>query len=112
MLLAMKRTTLLLVPLALLAGQISAQTGGDPIVQIKDEGMNHSQVMQTLSYLSDVIGPRFTAGPNMKRANNWTKDKMTEWGLSNAHMWPGDRSVGTGRSSAFPPRPRRARIFP
>ena len=26
--------------------------------KIKDEGMNRSQVMQTLSYLSDVIGQR------------------------------------------------------
>ena len=31
------------------------------IDRIKDEGMNHSQVMQTLSYLSDVIGQRLTA---------------------------------------------------
>jgi hypothetical protein len=29
----------------------------DPIVRIKDEGLKRSQVMETLSYLSDVIGP-------------------------------------------------------
>jgi len=27
--------------------------------------MNRSQVMNTLSYLSDVIGPRLTGSPNM-----------------------------------------------
>lgn len=58
----------------------------DPIARIKDEGMNRSQVMQTLSYLSDVIGPRLTASPNLKRANEWTRDKLTSWGLENAHL--------------------------
>ncbi len=58
----------------------------DVIARIKDEGMNRSQVMQTLSYLSDVIGARLTASPNMKRANEWTRDKMAEWGLQNAHL--------------------------
>jgi carboxypeptidase Q len=58
----------------------------DPIERIKDEGMNRSQVMQILSYLSDVIGPRLTGSPNLKRANEWTRDKLTSWGLQNAHL--------------------------
>jgi hypothetical protein len=58
----------------------------DPIARIKDEGMNRSQVMQTLSYLTDVIGPRLTASPNLKRANEWTRDQMKSWGLENAHL--------------------------
>ena len=58
----------------------------DPIVRIKDEGMNRSKVMETLSYLSDVIGPRLTASPGMKRANEWTRDQLTKWGLQNAHL--------------------------
>jgi hypothetical protein len=60
----------------------------DPIQRIKDEGMNRSQVMTTLSYLSDVIGPRLTASPGMKRANEWTRDQLTKWGLQNAHLEP------------------------
>ncbi|PYS81012.1 MAG: peptidase M28 [Acidobacteria bacterium] len=48
--------------------------------------MNRSQVMQTLSYLSDVIGPRLTASPNAKRANEWTRDRLTSWGLQNGHL--------------------------
>jgi len=58
----------------------------DPIDRIKDEGMNRSQVMKTLSYLSDVIGPRLTNSPNMKRANEWTRDQLTSWGLQNGHL--------------------------
>jgi hypothetical protein len=58
----------------------------DPIERIKDEGLNRSQVMQTLSYLSDVIGPRLTASPGMKRANEWTREQLSKWGLENAHL--------------------------
>ena len=58
--------------------------------------MNRSQVMQTLSYLSDVIGPRLTASPGMKRANEWTRDQLTKWGLQNATSNRGDHSVAAG----------------
>src|SRR5437667_179937 len=72
------------------AQQTPAKDPNDPIERIKDEGLNRSQVMQTLSYLSDVIGPRLTASPNMMRACTWTRDTMTKWGLQNAHLeaWP------------------------
>jgi carboxypeptidase Q len=60
----------------------------DPIERIKKEGLDRSQVMATLSHLTDVIGPRLTASPAMKRANEWTRDQMTEWGLENAHLEP------------------------
>jgi len=66
--------------------QQPAPDPNDPIVRIKEEGMKRSQVMQTLSYLSDVIGPRLTASPNMKRACNWTRDTLERWGMQNAHL--------------------------
>jgi hypothetical protein len=68
------------------APQQPTRDPNDPIERIKDEGMNRSQVMQILSYLSDVIGPRLTGSSNLKRANEWTRDKMAEWGLGNAHL--------------------------
>ena len=58
----------------------------DPIDRIKEEGLNHSQVMKTLSHLTDVIGPRLTASPAMKEANEWTRDTLKGWGLENAHL--------------------------
>jgi hypothetical protein len=58
----------------------------DAIARVKDEGLNRSHVMDTLSYLSDVIGPRLTGSPNMKRANEWTRDQLAKWGLQNAHL--------------------------
>lgn len=68
------------------AQQTPPKDPNDPIERIKDEGMNRSQVMNTLSYLTDVIGPRLTASPNMKRANEWTRDQLSKWGLQNAHL--------------------------
>ena len=68
------------------ANQQPALDPNDPIAKIRDEGMNRSQVMQTLSYLTDVIGPRLTASPQMKRANEWTRDTLAKWGLQNAHL--------------------------
>jgi carboxypeptidase Q len=56
------------------------------IDKIKDEGINRSQVMKTLSYLTDVIGSRLTGSPNLKRANEWTRDTMTKWGMQNAKL--------------------------
>lgn len=56
------------------------------IDKIKEEGMKHSQVMDILSYLTDVPGARLTGSPNIKVAQNWAKTKLTEWGLQNAHL--------------------------
>ncbi|HEY9281891.1 MAG TPA: M20/M25/M40 family metallo-hydrolase [Pyrinomonadaceae bacterium] len=60
----------------------------DPVAKIMDEGMNRSQVMQILSHLTDVIGPRLTNSPQMKRANEWTRDQMLKWGMQNARLEP------------------------
>jgi hypothetical protein len=59
----------------------------DPvIVRIRDEGMNRSHVRETLDYLCNVIGPRLTGSPNLWRANEWTRDRLTSWGLVDAHL--------------------------
>ncbi len=61
----------------------------DPaIAKIREEGLEHSKVMDTLDYLCNVIGPRLTASPNAKRANQWTRDQLESWGLTNAHLEP------------------------
>lgn len=54
--------------------------------QIRNEGLLHSHVMEYMEGLSDGIGPRLTGSPNMKKANEWTRDRMTDAGLVNAHL--------------------------
>ncbi len=54
------------------------------------EGMQRSHVAADLEYLTDVIGPRLTGSPAMRRANEWTAAKMTEYGVDRVALepWP------------------------
>ena len=44
------------------------------MTEIRNEGFRNSKVMEIEEQLTDVIGPRLTGSPNMKRANEWTRD--------------------------------------
>ena len=54
--------------------------------QIRIEGLTHTHVMEYASALMDGIGPRLTGSPNLKRANEWTRDQLAAMGCSNAHL--------------------------
>jgi peptidase M28-like protein len=53
---------------------------------IREEGLSHSHVMDYASALMDGIGPRLTGSPNLKHANEWTRDQFTAMGCTNAHL--------------------------
>jgi carboxypeptidase Q len=76
----------------------------DAIYRIKDEALNRSQVMETLSYLTDVHGPRLTNSPNMRAAAAWAKQRLESYGLANVALeawgpfgrgWVNERMVAT-----------------
>src|ERR1700730_3199840 len=54
--------------------------------RIRDEAIGHSHVMEYASGLTDGIGGRLTGSPNVKRANEWTRDQLAAMGCSNAHL--------------------------
>ena len=56
------------------------------VSRIRYEGFRNSKVMELASGLMDGIGPRLTGSPNAKRANEWTRDQLTSFGLVNAHL--------------------------
>ncbi len=56
------------------------------VTRIRDEGFTNSKVMDTVGYLTDVIGPRVTGSPQMREANDWTRQRLESWGLANAHL--------------------------
>lgn len=58
----------------------------EAIYKIKDEAINRSQVMETLSFLTDVHGPRLTNSPNMRSAGAWAKARLEGYGLSNVAL--------------------------
>ncbi len=52
----------------------------------KDEGLKKSQVMDILSVLSDVYGPRLAGSPDYNEAAAWASQKLSSWGLQNVHF--------------------------
>lgn len=62
----------------------------DPAInnRIIDAAMNHGEVMDTAQYLTDHIGGRMTNSPQMRAAEQWTKQRFTDFGLSNARLEP------------------------
>ena len=47
-----------------------------------EEGLQRSQVMEHLSWLCDVHGPRVTGSPNLKKAQEWAKQTFATMGLA------------------------------
>ncbi len=64
---------LLFAPISVQA-QSSVDTTG--VGLLIAEAMERSEVMQNLQYLSDVIGPRLSGSPAMRRANDWVAERF------------------------------------
>lgn len=98
-------------------GTGGAGSGGDAVdlgivTRIRNEGFHHSQVMATLEHLTDVIGPRLTGTPQLKQANEWTRDQLAGWGLVNSHLepWEFGRGWSFSRSVVTMVAPREAQL--
>ena len=68
----------------------------DTISKIRYEGFHNSKIMEIASGLMDQIGARLTGSPNMRKANDWTRDKLKEFGLVNSHLSRGSPSDAVG----------------
>ena len=82
---------LLLFVVGILAPPLGAQSAGEPvdldaIYRLKEEGFERSKVMETLSYLTDVYGPRLTNSPGARAAADWTVRRLEEFGITNAQL--------------------------
>jgi carboxypeptidase Q len=101
----MPRTSLVLaltILVTALPGAQSEKLDYQTIGRIKEEGLTRSQVMDHISWLSDVYGPRLTGGPGIMQASEWVLKKFSEWQLANAHRetWPFGRGWSLVRFSA------------
>src|SRR5215211_9271770 len=72
---------LAVVPVVSLSAQTVDTAGSGTLI---DQAMHHSELMQNLQYLSDVIGPRLSGSPAMRRANEWTAERFRSYGLTAA----------------------------
>jgi carboxypeptidase Q len=56
------------------------------IEKITREGTDRSEVFRTFTHFVDAIGPRLTASPAYKAAADWSRDRLTAWGVSSARL--------------------------
>jgi carboxypeptidase Q len=84
----MRKYKLVAFCLLLITGTFAQSANPDMamMAKIRDEGLNHSQVMDIVFNLTDANGPRLMQSPGYFKAANWAKTKMSSWGLSNAHL--------------------------
>ncbi len=68
------------------AQEVSADTA--VVSKIKNYESTHSRIMDILSYISDIYGPRLTFSPEFKEAADWVSGQMKQWGLENVHFDP------------------------
>jgi hypothetical protein len=57
----------------------------ETIIKIRNEILDNSEVMENISWLSDVYGPRLAGSPQAEEAKEWAIGKFEEWGLENIH---------------------------
>ncbi len=88
------RLPVLLLSLALLSlVRLPAAHAQEPVDEaaialIRSQGLEHSRVMETLSWLTDVYGPRLTGSPRLDEAARWAVQQLEAWGLQNVHLEP------------------------
>jgi carboxypeptidase Q len=97
---------ILLVGAISLAAPASAQSQGEtyPVDttgsgKLIEQAMQHSEIMQNLQYLSDVIGPRLSGSPAMRQANQWVVERLRAYSLK-ARMEPFTFGVPWERGTA------------
>jgi len=79
------------IALTLLAGFGQADAphvDWDTTAKIREEGFQRSQLPDTLSYMTDVLGARLTVSPGMRKAQRWVIGEMERIGLTNIEIEP------------------------
>ncbi len=72
-----------------IGGTIASAFAQEPIDtamvrKIRNEGLNHSKIMETAFYLTDASGPRLSGSPELKHAQEWAVNQLKTWGLVNS----------------------------
>ena len=96
LLLSVIATSLSVLPLGALTQVTSPQenAGGevavdwDVVAQIREEGLQRSQIANTLSYMTDVLGARLTNSIAMDNAQHWAVEEMKRIGLTGTNREP------------------------
>ena len=60
----------------------------DVVAQIREEGLQRSQIANMLSYMADVLGARLTNSNAMDKAQRWAVEEMKRIGLTETYREP------------------------
>ena len=84
----MKRTLAILLTCAAvgsLAAQSTEKVDTAAIARIRVEGLEKSQVAETMFWLTDRYGPRLTGSPYFEEAGDWAVKELQKYGVQNVH---------------------------
>jgi carboxypeptidase Q len=104
-------SAVILIAILGFAGGLAALHAQQPAAPQKDpnadadekilaEIRDHNEIMANLEYLSDMIGQRLTGSDNLKKANEWTRQRLADYGLSNSHLESWSIAHGWTRGTA------------
>ena len=85
---------LLLMAVSSISAQEKASKPGfepvyyDVVQKLMDFEFENSDVMENANMLTNIFGGRFVKTPAYRAAAEWARDRLTEYGLSNAHLEP------------------------
>ena len=86
----MRKIYLLLLLLCVSGSTINAgeKVDFEVLAKIREEGFQRSQIMDIVSYITDVHVNRLVGSMGIKKAQTWAREKMEDIGLENAIIEP------------------------
>ncbi|MBL7031435.1 MAG: hypothetical protein ISR89_09740, partial [Candidatus Marinimicrobia bacterium] len=72
----------------LLVAQEKYPVDHEMVAKIREEGFERSEIENTLSYMTDVLGARLTNSKDMRRAQKWVTGEMKRIGLTHIEIEP------------------------
>ncbi len=84
----LKVAATVVLALPLVAFQAPQDVDQVMVAKIREEGLQHSHVMDYEGYIADVLGARLTNSEDMQRAQEWLLGQLTRMGLTNVAAEP------------------------
>jgi hypothetical protein len=78
-----RRPPLCILTTVLAAAQAPESVDNAAIAKIRDEGLNRSQVMETMFWLTDRYGRALTGSKEFEEAGDWAVKQLQQWGVAN-----------------------------
>ncbi len=93
----------LLLVILLLSNVVLSQEQIDEsvVTRIKNEVQQNSRIMETLSYLTDIYGPRLMGTPEYREAAEWVESRLKSWGIEEVKLESIDHGQRGWRAESF-----------